>query len=201
MDTATRTAADVDITTAGAGAVVITTAGAAATIAVTDTTDTRSVIFPGRMRSGHGERNWSPAVDWFLCCWWQMRAYLKPHFDRDADQVGMILGAELLLQQRRRVGDRLVGNLQGVGDLDDLVAAAEQPQDFQLARRSFAKRVGLDRGAGKRHRLGQLRRMNCRRRRPCALPSPAIADRRPWRHSPARPSRRRAPRTPDRHSC
>ena len=54
----------------------------------------------------------------------------EPHLDRDPDQVGMILGAELLLEQRGGVGHRLVGNLQRIGDFDDLVTAAKQPQDF-----------------------------------------------------------------------
>lgn len=58
----------------------------------------------------------------------------QPHLDRDPYQIGMILGPELLLEQRGRVGDRLVGDVEGVGDFDDLVAAAEQSQDFQLAR-------------------------------------------------------------------
>ena len=57
------------------------------------------------------------------------------HLHRDPDQIRMILGAELLLEQRGGVGYRLVGNLQRIGDFDDLVATAEQPQDFEFARR------------------------------------------------------------------
>jgi hypothetical protein len=48
----------------------------------------------------------------------------EPHLHRDPDQVRMILGAELLLEQRGGVGHRLVGNLERIGDFDDLVAAA-----------------------------------------------------------------------------
>ena len=59
----------------------------------------------------------------------------QPHLDSDPDQVRMVLGPEFLLEQGRGVGDGLVGNLQRIGDLDDLVAAAQQPQNFQLARR------------------------------------------------------------------
>src|SRR5215213_2878683 len=81
----------------------------------------------------------------------------EPHLDRDPDQVRMILGAELLLEQRSGVCHRLVGNLQRIGDFDDLVAAAKQPQDFQLARRHLRGRIGLDRSARKGHRLRQLR--------------------------------------------
>lgn len=50
---------------------------------------------------------------------------IKSKFDGDADQVRVVFRAELLLQQRRRVGHRLVGNFQRVSDLRDLVAAAE----------------------------------------------------------------------------
>ena len=49
----------------------------------------------------------------------------EPHLHRDPDQVRMILGAELLLEQRGGVGHRLVGNLQRIGDFDDLVATAQ----------------------------------------------------------------------------
>lgn len=49
----------------------------------------------------------------------------EPHLHRDPDQVRVILGAELLLEQRGGVGHRLVGNLQRIGDFDDLVAAAQ----------------------------------------------------------------------------
>ena len=47
------------------------------------------------------------------------------HLHRDPDQIRVILGAELLLEQRSGVCDRLVGNLQRIGDFDDLVAAAQ----------------------------------------------------------------------------
>ena len=63
------------------------------------------------------------------------RSSAQPHLDGDPDQVRMVLGPEFLLEQGRGVGDGLVGNLQRIGDLDDLVAAAQQPQNFQLARR------------------------------------------------------------------
>src|SRR4051812_1981157 len=69
------------------------------------------------------------------------------HLHRDADQIRMVLGAELLLEQRGGVGHRLVGNLQRIGDFDDLVATAEQPQDFQFARSHLRCRIGLDRSA------------------------------------------------------
>lgn len=49
----------------------------------------------------------------------------QSHFDRDAYQVGMVLCAELLLQQRGGVGDGLVGDIKRIGDFGDLVAAAE----------------------------------------------------------------------------
>ena len=47
------------------------------------------------------------------------------HLHRDPDQIRMVLGAELLLEQRGGVGHRLVGNFQRIGDFDDLVAAAQ----------------------------------------------------------------------------
>ena len=53
------------------------------------------------------------------------RRSAEPHLHRDPDQVRVILGAELLLEQRGGVGHRLVGNLQRIGDFDDLVAAAQ----------------------------------------------------------------------------
>ena len=57
------------------------------------------------------------------------------HLHRDPNQVGMVLGAEFLLQQRGGVGHGLVGNIERVGDFDDFVAATQQTQDFQFARR------------------------------------------------------------------
>src|SRR5947209_1476915 len=42
----------------------------------------------------------------------------QPHLDRDPDQVRMILGAELPLEQGRGVGNGLVGDVQRVGDFD-----------------------------------------------------------------------------------
>ena len=53
----------------------------------------------------------------------------------------MVLGADLLLEQRGGVGDRLVGNLQRIGDFGDLVAAAQQPKNFQLARCHLGRRI------------------------------------------------------------
>ena len=53
------------------------------------------------------------------------RSSAQPHLDGDPDQVRMVLGAELLLEQGRGIGDGLVGNLQRIGDFDDLVAAAQ----------------------------------------------------------------------------
>ena len=53
------------------------------------------------------------------------RRSAEAHLHRDPDQVRMILGAELLLEQRGGIGHRLVGNLQRIGDFDDLVAAAQ----------------------------------------------------------------------------
>jgi hypothetical protein len=49
----------------------------------------------------------------------------QPHLNGDPDQVRMVLGAEFLLEQGRGVGDGLVGNLQRIGDFDDLVATAQ----------------------------------------------------------------------------
>lgn len=50
---------------------------------------------------------------------------VHPDFHRDADQVGMVLGPELLLEQGRGVGDGLVRDAERLSDLDDLVAAPE----------------------------------------------------------------------------
>ena len=55
----------------------------------------------------------------------------------------MVLGAEFLLEQRGGVGDGLVGDAERVGDLDDLVAAAQQPQDLQLPRVIWADGLAL----------------------------------------------------------
>src|SRR4051794_19687713 len=66
------------------------------------------------------------------------------HFDSYPYQIGMILGAEFLLQERGDVGYGLVGNTERIGDLNDLVAAAQQTQDFQFACGHLRSRVGLD---------------------------------------------------------
>ena len=83
-------------------------------------------------RTAAGEKSAAAPNDW-RGAWLReaaASALVDSQFDGDADQVRVILRPELLLQQRRRVGHRLVGNFQRVGDLGDLVAAAEQPQDF-----------------------------------------------------------------------
>src|SRR5215207_453016 len=140
------------ITTGGAEAVVIITGGpgAAATAAGKLSLDSLIAIHcPGDRRmtaTRTGRANAArpvqpPEYRWVRYRW----RSAEPHLDRDPDQVRMILGAELLLQQRGGVGHRLVGNLQRIGDFDDLVAAAKQPQDFQLARRHLRRRIGLDR--------------------------------------------------------
>ena len=49
----------------------------------------------------------------------------EPHLDGDPNQVRMAFGAELLLEQGRNVGHGLVGNLQHIGDCDDLFAPAQ----------------------------------------------------------------------------
>ncbi|TWI31814.1 hypothetical protein IQ15_00129 [Bradyrhizobium yuanmingense] len=63
------------------------------------------------------------------------RKSVHSDFHCDPDQVGMVLGAKLLLEQGRGVGDRLVGDAERLGDLDDLVAASEQAKNFELPRR------------------------------------------------------------------
>src|SRR3954469_21218573 len=80
----------------------------------------------------------------------------KAHFDRDADEIGVVLGADLLLEQRRGVRNGLVGDTERRSDLDDLVAPPQQPQDLQLARADLARRICLDRSPREGNRFGQM---------------------------------------------
>src|SRR4051794_13237206 len=103
---------------AGAGAIITDGAGAADTIIAADQpiiadVCVRRSIAPtkaniGGMDGRAGRRDRSG-----LC---QIRLWsAQPHLDRDPYQVGMVLGAELLLQQRGGVGDGFVGNIEGIG--------------------------------------------------------------------------------------
>src|SRR6185436_18683612 len=120
MATAIWAAAGAVTTTDGAEAVVIITDGpGAAVITITATKpslDSRSSshcpgdtrIAAARTGRAHTARPVQRSPN-------DRARSAEPHLHRDPDQVGMILGAELLLEQRGGVGHRLVGNLQRIG--------------------------------------------------------------------------------------
>lgn len=103
-------AADAVTITDGAEVAAITTDGA-----ITGFTDEYAVR---TSRSGRGNGHGAAASEA------GGSVSIQFQFDGDANQVRMILRPELLLQQRRCVGDCLVGNIQRIGDLDDPIAAA-----------------------------------------------------------------------------
>jgi hypothetical protein len=125
MGTATATdtcTGDADTITGGTGAVVTTS------IVTTDKASLGSLIVipiartikriaAARTGRAHMARPVQPPPD--------ADGSAESHLHRDPDQIRMILGAELLLEQRGGVGHRLVGNLQRIGDFDDLVATAQ----------------------------------------------------------------------------
>ena len=106
MVAATWAVADADIIMAGAGAVAITTAGAAVAATGTIVTTKPGLChLPrtneiGTTAKGTGRTSVRP-VSFAV-------GLTQPHLDRDANQVGMVLRSELLLQQRRRVRNGLV---------------------------------------------------------------------------------------------
>jgi len=61
------------------------------------------------------------------------------------------LAPSFCFSKRRRVGNRLIGYSKRLGDLDNLVAARQQPQYFEFARRHLRRRTGADRRSRESH--------------------------------------------------
>ena len=123
MGAATATATctgDADTITGGTGAAVITSIAITAKPSLDSPSSSHC---PGEARIAAARTGRAHAARPVQLLDGRQRS-AEPHLHRDPDQVRMILGAELLLEQRGGVGHRLVGNLQRIGDFDDLVAAA-----------------------------------------------------------------------------
>ena len=86
------------------------------------------------------------------------RSSIHSDFDRDANEVGMVFGAKLLFQQRRCIGDRLVGDFEGVGYFGNLVSPRQKPQYFEFPRRHLRSRTGPDSCRRKCYGFGKMRR-------------------------------------------
>ena len=66
----------------------------------------------------------------------------------------MVSCAEFLLEDGRGIGDRFVGNIESVGDFDDLASLAQQPKNFEFPGSHGSRRIGPDGRAGKGDRFG-----------------------------------------------
>jgi signal transduction histidine kinase len=58
-----------------------------------------------------------------------------------------VLGAELLFQERRGIGDHLVRDVEGTGYFDNLVSPRQKPQYFEFTRRRANVIAMVDNGA------------------------------------------------------
>jgi hypothetical protein len=120
MVTAIWAAAGTGTITAGAAVADIIMAGATIAKQRFRSEFALAISLPGRGQIPDEDRSRAARPVNFLVSRWSA----QPHLDRDPYKIRMIFGPELLLEQRGCVGDRLVGDAQGVGDFDDLVAAA-----------------------------------------------------------------------------